>query len=125
MITGSKFLGGAPFCGAVIMRDNEASAFVDRRSRSSPSFAFGTSQARMAPHKYNLYNKSNEVSRFPLPQGVAQFFSAFDIDPRMSSLSEALPCKYNFGLLLRWRTALNELERYLSFSHCLLFVVDI
>lgn len=110
LITGSKFLGGAPFCGAVIARSDELRSFSDLRDRSSPSFGPG-SPARMNGFKYDKYSKSSEVPSLPIPKGLSSFFSGFDVDPRLTALSEAFPPLYNFGLLLRWRTAINEMQR--------------
>jgi len=113
MITGSKFLGGVPFCGAILARADEVASLTDRRERISSPFLGGMSPARMGPHKYLLYGPSpSTIPKLPLPSGVSQFVSGFDVDPRITGLAEALPTQCNYGLLLRWNTALFEFERY-------------
>ncbi|KAF4137802.1 Pyridoxal-dependent decarboxylase C-terminal sheet domain-containing protein [Phytophthora infestans] len=86
LTTGSKFFGGSPFCGAVLMPmrcvyEMEAAA-VERHS---------------------------EVA-FPL--GLEDYFSRYDMPESMRNIRARLGTNMNAGLLLRWETALVNMEPY-------------
>ncbi|WP_194855656.1 hypothetical protein [Alloalcanivorax venustensis] len=78
LFTGSKFFGGAPFSGALLIPDS-----YDARIKGKM-----------------------------LPGGLAEFFTKAEwpdcYQSEASILSEAL----NFGLVLRWESALYEMERF-------------
>ncbi|ETP47423.1 hypothetical protein F442_06553 [Phytophthora nicotianae P10297] len=86
LTTGSKFFGGSPFCGAVLMPmrcvyELEAAA-VERHS---------------------------EVA---IPLGLEDYFSKYDMPEGMRNIRARLGTNMNAGLLLRWETALVNMEPY-------------
>ncbi|KAG3188869.1 hypothetical protein PC128_g12008 [Phytophthora cactorum] len=86
LTTGSKFFGGSPFCGAVLMPmrcvyEMEAAA-VERHS---------------------------EVA---VPLGLEDYFSKYDMPEGMRNIRARLGTNMNAGLLLRWETALVNMEFY-------------
>lgn len=84
LLTGSKFFGGAPFSGVVLIPDLEAGAF------------------------------KQEIANFP--EGLADYFSAHDVDESLPCLRAVLSQKTNRGLMLRWETAVPTIETYYSYS---------
>jgi len=78
-ITGSKFLTGPPFAGAVLI-----------------------------PRQMSTLLKSGTI-----PEGLDAYFSTGDF-PRTASIARNLPPGANFGLILRWRAALAELNAFLA-----------
>jgi diaminopimelate decarboxylase len=86
LTTGSKFFGGSPFCGAVLMPmrcvfEMEAAA-VER------------------------------YSELALPLGLEDYFSRYDMPEGMRHVRERLGTNMNVGLLLRWETALVNMEPF-------------
>lgn len=81
LYTGSKFIGGAPFSGALFVPEN----YTRRMS--------GTEK---------------------LPQGLGEFFTRSEWPIHWNAADGILSNQLNFGLLLRWESALYELERVLS-----------
>ncbi|KAE9040278.1 hypothetical protein PR001_g4860 [Phytophthora rubi] len=86
LTTGSKFFGGSPFCGAVLMPmrcvyEMEAAA-VERHSELA------------------------------LPLGLEDYFSRYDMPENMRHVRQRLGTNMNVGLLLRWETALVNMEPY-------------
>lgn len=47
-----------------------------------------------------------------LPPGVCEYFSSYDVDDSLPGFKKQLPSIANIGLLLRWETALFEMERF-------------
>ncbi|KAJ8528631.1 hypothetical protein ON010_g14698 [Phytophthora cinnamomi] len=86
LTTGSKFFGGSPFCGAVLMPmrcvyEMEAAA-VERHSELA------------------------------LPLGLEDYFSRYDMPENMRHVRQRFGNNMNVGLLLRWETALVNMEPY-------------
>ncbi|EGZ23796.1 hypothetical protein PHYSODRAFT_478468 [Phytophthora sojae] len=86
LTTGSKFFGGSPFCGAVLMPmrcvyEMEAAA-VERHSELA------------------------------LPLGLEDYFSRYDIPENMRHVRQRFGANMNVGLLLRWETALVNMEPF-------------
>nr|VFK68346.1 MAG: hypothetical protein BECKUNK1418G_GA0071005_12255 [Candidatus Kentron sp. UNK]VFK73601.1 MAG: hypothetical protein BECKUNK1418H_GA0071006_12275 [Candidatus Kentron sp. UNK] len=46
--------------------------------------------------------------------GLGDYFARDEVDERLITLKEALPTRRNYGLLLRWETALANIEQYAS-----------
>ncbi|RKZ90004.1 MAG: hypothetical protein DRR19_10900 [Candidatus Parabeggiatoa sp. nov. 1] len=46
--------------------------------------------------------------------GLGRYFAKDEADERLSTLRENLPTRQNYGLLLRWETALANIEQYVS-----------
>ncbi|RKZ82258.1 MAG: hypothetical protein DRR19_20985 [Candidatus Parabeggiatoa sp. nov. 1] len=44
--------------------------------------------------------------------GLGNYFAKDEVDERLTTLKEALPTRRNYGLLLRWETALANIEQY-------------
>ena len=76
LLTGSKFMGGPPFCGAVLLPVDEAASIND------------------------------------LVKGIGDYISTDDVDFRLPEIRKNLPGFKNYGLLLRWNAALEDMERY-------------
>lgn len=79
LITGSKFIGGASFSGALLVPQGDAEML-------------GATNASL------------------FPTGLGQYFSCSNCDAIFGTLQQSLPNWYNFGLALRWETALAEGE---------------
>ncbi|KAG2533397.1 hypothetical protein JM18_000150 [Phytophthora kernoviae] len=86
LITGSKFFGGSPFCGAVLM---------------PMRCVFEMEAAAVECH-----------SEIALPLGLEDYFSRYDIPEDMRHVRERLGTKMNIGLLLRWETAFVNMEPF-------------
>jgi hypothetical protein len=48
--------------------------------------------------------------------GLGDYITRYDIDKRLDTLRQTLPQRYNWGLLLRWTAALDNIERYLRIA---------
>ncbi|DBA03615.1 TPA: hypothetical protein N0F65_006794 [Lagenidium giganteum] len=86
LITGSKFFGGAPFCGAVLMPvrcvyEMEATAV-------------------------------EEYAELCHPLGLEDYFSKYDFHKSMKHVRARMGTFMNVGLLLRWESALANMEPY-------------
>jgi hypothetical protein len=46
--------------------------------------------------------------------GLSYYFATDEVDERLTTLKKALPTRRNYGLLLRWETALTNIEQYVS-----------
>jgi hypothetical protein len=77
LITGSKFMGGASFSGALLVPQIDA----------------------------EMLGATN-ASLFPV--GLGQYFCRSNCDAMFGALRQSLPNWFNFGLALRWETALAE-----------------
>ncbi|CEG35169.1 diaminopimelate decarboxylase [Plasmopara halstedii] len=86
LATGSKFFGGSPFCGAVLM--------PMRCVREMEAVASG---------------RHSEVA---IPDGLKSYFSRHEVPEDMHNFRERLGRKMNVGLLLRWETALFNMEPF-------------
>ncbi|RHY10286.1 hypothetical protein DYB25_001088 [Aphanomyces astaci] len=85
LVTGSKFYAGVPFCGSVLIPAQS----VYELNVADPSVCF--------------------------PAGYGDYFTKFDFPPFcMQNVRAALPSRMNVGLLLRWETALVNMEVYAS-----------
>ena len=82
MVTGSKFMQGAAFSGAVLIPP----ALMTRLAAGAAS----------AP---------------PLPAGMADFFSTFEVPAELGHWRAQLHSMPNEGALARWHTALPQMER--------------
>lgn len=90
MITGSKFFEAPPFCGAIIT----PKIFVDKILQINKS-VFSS---------YNSYLSN---------------FSIYDIPYRLytfNAIKNLLTNKINYGLILRWEIAINEMESFFKWS---------
>lgn len=81
LLSGSKFFGGPPFSGALLVPPIE----------------------RFEPARH-----------WTLPQGLADYITAFELPARWQAIGRSLPRRKNVGLLLRWASALYEMEEYYS-----------
>lgn len=78
ILTGSKFYGGPPFAGAVLV-----------------------------PQRYIAMARGGRP-----PAGFGDYFTAEQAPKSWSAWRSALPSGGNIGLLLRWESAMSEIERY-------------
>ncbi|OQR94435.1 pyridoxal-dependent decarboxylase [Achlya hypogyna] len=86
LVTGSKFFAGVPFCGGVLI----PSLYIDE-----------------------LESKPDLGSVFPA--GYSDYFSKYEFPPLgMPNTRARFPPRMNVGLLLRWETALLNMELYAS-----------
>lgn len=76
LLTGSKFMGGPPFSGAVLLPVDDAASLKE------------------------------------LVKGIGNYISADDVDFRLLDIRNSLPGFRNYGLLLRWNAALEDMEHY-------------
>ena len=76
LLTASKFMGGPPFSGAVLLPVEEAESIKD------------------------------------LINGIGNYISADDVDFQLPEIRNSLPGFRNYGLLLRWNAALEDMKRY-------------
>ena len=81
LVTGSKFMQGASFSGAVLV---PAPLAKQLRAAGAP---------------------------LPLPQGMGDYFSSFEIPVELEHWRSQLHSRPNAGLLARWHTALPHIER--------------
>ena len=79
VFTGSKFYGGPPFSGALLV-----------------------------PRTYHPNNR--QLSR--LPAGFGDYFSAVEMPETWPEIRQSLPTEPNVGAMLRWSSALAEIEAY-------------
>ncbi|KAJ0399596.1 hypothetical protein P43SY_008915 [Pythium insidiosum] len=87
LVTGSKFFGGAPFCGAVLM----------------PMRCI-----------YEMETAAvEEYAELCHPLGLEDYFSKYDMPQSMKHVRHRLSSSFmNVGLLLRWESALANMEPY-------------
>ncbi|KDO22138.1 hypothetical protein SPRG_10956 [Saprolegnia parasitica CBS 223.65] len=86
LITGSKFFAGVPFCGGVLI----PSVYIDE-----------------------LEGSDDLGSIFPI--GYTDYFSKYEFPPLSMPLTrDRFASRMNVGLLLRWETALVNMELYAS-----------
>ncbi len=78
MLTGSKFYGGPPFSGALLVPDRLANAMQETR----------------------------------FPEGFSDYFTAAEMPEAWATVRDHLPKRANWGLLLRWFAALEEMQAY-------------
>ncbi|RLN72480.1 hypothetical protein BBJ28_00001050 [Nothophytophthora sp. Chile5] len=86
LVTGSKFFAGAPFCGAVLM-----------------------------PMRCVLEMEAAAVEQhaeLALPLGLEDYFSRYDLPQSMRHVRKRLGAAMNVGLLLRWESALVNMEPF-------------
>uniref|UniRef100_H3GCM1 Orn/DAP/Arg decarboxylase 2 N-terminal domain-containing protein n=1 Tax=Phytophthora ramorum TaxID=164328 RepID=H3GCM1_PHYRM len=88
--TGSKFFGGSPFCGAVLMPIR---------------CVFEMESAAVERH-----------SELAVPLGLEDYFSKYDMPEGMHHIRKRLGTNMNVGLLLRWETALVNMEPFCRIS---------
>lgn len=81
VLTGSKFIGGAPFSGVLLVPDHVSERVIKGKS---------------------------------LPIGLGAFFSRAEWPEHWEIANSILTNATNFGLVLRWESALYELERLMS-----------
>lgn len=86
LITGSKFFGGSPFCGAVLM----------------PIRSVYEMEATAVEEDVELCH----------PLGLEDYFSKYDFPRSMKHLRSRMGSFTNVGLLLRWESALVNMEPY-------------
>ncbi|OQS03520.1 pyridoxal-dependent decarboxylase, partial [Thraustotheca clavata] len=84
LVTGSKFFAGVPFCGGVLAPTRH----VDELESSNATIC--------------------------LPVGYGDYFSKYEIPSNMVNTRSRFPSRMNVGLLLRWETALVNMELYSS-----------
>lgn len=85
LLSGSKFFGGPPFSGALL---------VPRTDQFRPTY------------------------NWQVPVGLTDYLTAFEIPPHWRPVRQLLPKRKNVGLLLRWVSALAEMEEYYSHPLC-------
>ncbi len=86
LLTGSKFYGGPPFAGAVLL--------PPKRAREIEALA---------------------AMEGGIPSGLAEYFTADDVpEEAMPLLKSKFPSIPNTGLALRWTAALHSMERFRS-----------
>jgi hypothetical protein len=85
ILTGSKFYGGPPFSGALLV----------------------PSSLRSTLHEPDLYLPKETWS-----QGLARYLTPADLPESWSTVRNWLPAWTNYGSILRWSAALAELEAY-------------
>jgi hypothetical protein len=91
LITGSKFYGGPPFCGAVLL----PGSMVDELNAALAPDAPGDLRGKVASSSLQAY------------------ISAALVPPELSALKAILPNDTpNLGLLVRWHMALWNIEQY-------------
>lgn len=86
LVTGSKFFGGAPFCGAVLM-----------------------------PMRCVYELETTAVEQYAElchPLGLEDYFSQYDMPMCMKNVRARMGTFLNVGLLLRWESALANMEPY-------------
>ena len=81
LLSGSKFFGGPPFSGALL---------VPRTDQFQPR------------------------DSWEVPIGLTAYLTAFEVPLSWRSVRQQLPKRKNIGLLLRWASALSEMEKYYS-----------
>ncbi|KAL0589314.1 hypothetical protein ABG067_002533 [Albugo candida] len=86
LVTGSKFFGGAPFCGGIIM---------PMRSVLELEMAAAKAYGQQC-----------------LPRGLADYFSRANFPEMMKLTRERVGSFVNVGLLLRWESALTHMEPF-------------
>lgn len=86
LVTGSKFFGGAPFCGAVLM---PIRCVYEMETTATEEYA--------------------ELCH---PLGLEDYFSRYDFPDCMKYVRERMGSFMNVGLLLRWESALVNMEPY-------------
>jgi hypothetical protein len=90
LVTGSKFYGGPPFCGAAMLPKAMVDELNEALSGGVPSFRDAV--------------LSSDLKAYISPSLVAS---------ELTALRELLPTDIpNLGLLLRWQMALYQIERY-------------
>lgn len=70
-----------------------------------------------APFSGFLLLPTQEISYLSCQKSVAglgSYFAKDEVDERLTALRENLPTRQNYGLLLRWETALANIEQYVS-----------
>ncbi|GMF34691.1 unnamed protein product [Phytophthora fragariaefolia] len=92
LTTGSKYFGGSPFCGAVLM---------------PMRCVYEMETAAVERH-----------SELALPLGLEDYFSRYDMPEGMRQVRQRLGTNMNVGLLLRWETALVNMEPYCRIPPC-------
>ena len=85
MLTGSKFYGGPPFSGALLIPPNLQPSLVDDRLK-----------------EHRLHWK----------HGLSQYFTPFELPPAWTTIRGWMHRWVNFGALLRWEAAIAEIEAY-------------
>jgi len=93
IVTGSKFYGGPPFCGAALLPKAMVKELNEALSGSVPSFRDAVASS-----------------------DLKAYISGTLVAPELTALREMLPTNDipNLGLLLRWQMALYQIERYHS-----------
>lgn len=90
LVTGSKFYGGPPFCGATLLPQAMVTELNEALSGGVPSFRDAVACS-----------------------DLKAYISGSLVGPELTALREILPTDVpNLGLLLRWRMALYQIERY-------------
>ncbi|TMW63286.1 hypothetical protein Poli38472_002227 [Pythium oligandrum] len=92
LVTGSKFFGGAPFCGAVLL-----------------------------PMRcvYEMETTAvEEYAELCHPLGLEDYFSRYDFPDSMKHVRQRMGPFMNVGLLLRWESALANMEPYYAIEPC-------
>lgn len=79
LLTGSKFYGGPPFSGALLV-----------------------------PPRLS----GDDVRAVAFPDGFADYFTAAEVPPSWGAARRSLPDRANWGLMLRWLAALEEIRAY-------------
>ena len=92
LVTGSKFYGGPPFCGASLLPEAMVEELNEALSGGVPSFRDAVASS-----------------------DLKAYISGALVAPELTALREMLPTDIpNLGLLLRWQMALYQIERYHS-----------
>jgi hypothetical protein len=92
LVTGSKFYGGPPFCGATLLPKTMVDELNDALSGGVPSFRDAVAAS-----------------------DLKAYISGTLVAPELTALRETLPTDVpNLGLLLRWQMALYQIEQYHS-----------
>ena len=97
LVTGSKFFEGAAFSGAVLVPRILAETVADQAAAAAAAIAAEEETTIPFPP--------------PLPSGMGAFFSQYEIPPELEHWRPQLHSTPNEGLLLRWLTALPQIER--------------
>lgn len=63
-----------------------------------------------------LLPEKEALSLTRMAPGLGDYFARPEFDERLSEAREALPERYNYGLLMRWEAALDGVERYVRIS---------
>jgi hypothetical protein len=92
LVTGSKFYGGPPFCGAALLPKAMVEELNEALSGGNPSFRDAVASA-----------------------DLKAYISGALVAPELTALKDMLPTDIpNLGLLLRWQMALYQIEQYHS-----------